>query len=342
MDIDAIQDFYLMEALWHARIHLPMKPATDRWLADAIDWKNQLTTDLALAMRDYLFLACCGEARYSRRGPKQIIPEINDMAGHVNDRDRVYRGVIHYSVEKNIDQLFELFTQSGWSGNMGGTAWATIAQAVTQYGKWPDAMFIDYVVDLEHNNGTVFNKPTSHVQDFSINRRFFESLKHWLDFKTIENIIDNEIDVNYIRVKYYLTRPFSTLDRTSKSLYERFWTIQRKPLPTYIEDVEIRPRETRTYEPVKWGNNAFSPTLWITYSGSNPFDPECCDQCCDAYWEWEKEHVAYEPVKLKTKKETSDNGQEKEENPQPVLVPDTPEQELQYYVAELAPLSSER
>lgn len=54
----------------------------------------------------------------------------------------------------------EAFLSQGWIRSFGGRAWSQIAIVLREYlaGRMPRAVFIDHVFDLEHNNGSVFDK----------------------------------------------------------------------------------------------------------------------------------------------------------------------------------------
>jgi hypothetical protein len=54
----------------------------------------------------------------------------------------------------------EAFLSQGWISGFGGRAWSQIAIVLREYlgGRLPRAVFIDHVFDLEHNNGSVFDK----------------------------------------------------------------------------------------------------------------------------------------------------------------------------------------
>ena len=296
MNLEAIQDFYLMEAMLSQSSLLPNKKATDKWVQDASEWNTSLSEDLALALRDYLFLAACGEARYSRRktSTAEIIPDIDKMSGLSLSRTRVYEEIVEYDPDKNIDQIIELFDSGGWKGGMGGPRWAAIAKAIKQYREWPAAMFIDHVIDLQHNNGTVFNKPTENIHDFSFHSPLLTYLKMWLDFKSIENIIDNKITITYVRDQYNLPRPIFSWASRTKTLYQRFLTIQGEKLPSFFDITKTANSSSRQYIPLKWGTKVFQPTTtdYIRPEGNdkNPFDPTCCDECEAAYHQWNEEH----------------------------------------------------
>lgn len=335
MQLEAIQDFYLLDALWSQRSQLPNKKAADKWLEDADAWRTKLNSELALALRDYLFLASCGEARYSvsKKHMKQSIPDIGDLAGMSKSRCSVYSGIVKYCPTENLAQLKTLFEEDGWGGGMGGSRWAAIVKAIEKYGDWPDPMFIDHTVDLQHNNGTVFNKPTDDVHDFSLRSSYFMSLLSlWLNYKAVENIIDNKVSQVDMKQEYKLLAPFMSLATKTKTLFKRFLTIQRKPLPDYLEQLQISHYLTRAYKPVDWGTRIFQPTTEyeITEGNTegnkdNPHDPKCCPECEDAYHEWEANNS-------NVAKEHTDDGQETQEG-----------EELSPVVqVELDPVSSDR
>ena len=165
MDIvKATVDFYVLESLHaelpmqnYAKIHPAMSA---RLRQDLGKERDRLAGDFALALRDYLFLASCGEARHAQG---KRIPTLSGIGG----RDDVYAAALDYApTAANWERLQEVFAQDTWSRGFGGEAWRNICEQAAMYDTLPAIAYVDHVIDLAHNGGCAFNKPVGSVLDF--------------------------------------------------------------------------------------------------------------------------------------------------------------------------------
>lgn len=114
----------------------------------------RIAQGMALCMRDYLFMSCLGEARHARGKALLYFGELSSGEG----RDAVYKRANLYDPVKNLPLLKKVFEADGWGGSFGGHKWAELCDVAMQYRTMSDVMFVDYVVNKQHNSGTVFNK----------------------------------------------------------------------------------------------------------------------------------------------------------------------------------------
>ena len=106
---------------------------------------------------------------------------------------RTYKFVVDWLTKNNIsfaqlvtagENVFSIWTI--WEEEYGGSAWSNICKAWLQLNESGNdlnkqAVYIDHIYDLEHNNGTVFNK----IQRYAGTSRYdpFKWIKEFLDFK---------------------------------------------------------------------------------------------------------------------------------------------------------------
>lgn len=162
MNLEHFHDFYFLQALQVAiRCEIGRNPdkafskAVEK-LSDDVDYYiSELFPNLALRSFVYLYAACLGEARHAREelARDAWIPETQSM-----HREGLYRVSTNYRpTAHNLNVLVKVFDQK-WSSGFGGKAWMNIAESLKMYFNHPAAAFIDYIIDLEHNGGCVFNK----------------------------------------------------------------------------------------------------------------------------------------------------------------------------------------
>ena len=182
--LSTFYDFYLLEAMEAAEIDFSSKPQ-EKWKEDLTTWTKDLIPDIALAIRDYLYLTSCGEARHAWEACKWAIPELNRGIS----RYKTYKLATQYDPTKNIHHIINIFTTTWKITGYGGKKWLKIAEAVKHYEEWPNTVFIDHAADLQHNNGTVFSKPEI---DCLINFRLDISratMQQWLYAKGKNNLL---------------------------------------------------------------------------------------------------------------------------------------------------------
>lgn len=166
----ALNDFYLAEAM--------LADCSDPALAAKIRAVHQqLTTKTSAVFSTYLALAVASEVTYADEGERHLSPSVREAFINLKLRftlqhrdawsDFVVPAIIHELAATNTAAVVDffrickdVFASGSWSGSIGGQAWADIATVGEQYwnGDIPDAVFVDRVFNLRHNNGPVFNK----------------------------------------------------------------------------------------------------------------------------------------------------------------------------------------
>jgi hypothetical protein len=114
--------------------------------------KDKYNSAFARALRDYLLLASCGEARHAKEKCEYYSPLFART-----ERQAVFSYITKYDKDYLIRILKGLFSED-WEGSYGGQAWLSIIEAIEMYKTVPDMVFIDHCIDLEHNNGLCFDK----------------------------------------------------------------------------------------------------------------------------------------------------------------------------------------
>lgn len=107
---------------------------------------------------DYLAVICIGEARWATKYAKVYCPSLSQN-GYVRERDEIYKYHDMINPMSSAPALSSIFSSEWKDGGYGGTKWACLVNLYTKYGTIPDHLFIDMVVNKQHNNGSVFNKP---------------------------------------------------------------------------------------------------------------------------------------------------------------------------------------
>ena len=114
---------------------------------------------------DYTVFVCMGEARHARRQTWQArsFPELTIKgrdAGSQATRSIVYSKTAEFDPRTALDVMAESFGAVRWRDNsFGGPKWATLAETGLKYEIVSDRVFIDNIIHLQHNSGTIFNKP---------------------------------------------------------------------------------------------------------------------------------------------------------------------------------------
>ena len=179
-----IVDFYYLEAMMGRAKRLPEAPLPSqaKWKSDLERLYGPFVKGFAASVRDYLFLACMGEARYAWSYAPEHFPEL----GQSGSRESAYQRAIDYGPNGNKDGLTMLFTKQLWRDpGYGGTKWGPVASAIRLYGQVPDTVFLDLVASIEHNNGNVFNKhDAERVIPFHCDTDFYYQIQKFLDYKT--------------------------------------------------------------------------------------------------------------------------------------------------------------
>jgi pyruvate,orthophosphate dikinase len=165
-----LNDFYLAQRMAKAAIGTSLERETD-------DLWRQIRNNTATLMGTYLTVAISGELRHFYDG--SLKPQLSETPIKADELfakyvDRVgsdrymsqMSGVLRLDGAQLADQIrfaelsADIFADPGWSGGIGGKAWAAIARALLAYldGSWEFDTFVDHAFDLRHNSGVLFNK----------------------------------------------------------------------------------------------------------------------------------------------------------------------------------------
>ena len=204
ISLNHVNDFYIMEALtYHASQQSHFEHKWKKFRKDLDKAYFELSSNLAYAMYVYGIMAAMGEARHRSACHDAFILEIENS----KSRSDCYAYAKDYHPEKTAQVLTEFFTKYKWSGAYGGQNWGNITNTMLMYGKWSDVAFIDHVVDLQHNTGTVFSK-TSTLNYSGFNPEYGEGFVGFNEFLTFKRNKDILFDYygHYVPITYSTIR----------------------------------------------------------------------------------------------------------------------------------------
>lgn len=152
---EAAADFYLLETL-----SAEGNEGAARKLAT-------LEERLASEFATYLDLALGGELRYARNHlgeeglPRELVCYFREICPGHRGKAWLVWSVVRRALEfRALELAEELFSDSRWRENFGGSPWAGVARLLRQYlqGDLNPRIFVDQCFSLQHNTGSVFNK----------------------------------------------------------------------------------------------------------------------------------------------------------------------------------------
>ncbi|HLC69602.1 MAG TPA: hypothetical protein VJH75_00975 [Patescibacteria group bacterium] len=115
-------------------------------------------------MRQYLFNAVTLELSSQYNSVRSSLDPDREVVCNINLEQTSTEEIRLY-----IHQAIARFHEDGWTAAYGGEKWAAIAETV--YAMWQDDIsfaqktaLIDHVIDLEHNNGMLFNKDPENLK----------------------------------------------------------------------------------------------------------------------------------------------------------------------------------
>lgn len=182
----------------------------------------EVSTSLAKALHDYIFLACSGEARHAYSNcTYRIIPQIPNT----QHRDEVYAKTNKFDPRDGLKQLAILFSV-GWGGSYGGPKWANIAKAGLLYydESMPKAVFIDHCADLKHNGGMAYNKTSSQSYTHFMLDMKSDAMNAMLDWKLHHNVLRNPPMAKMLGGNQVMQTWFRPAHRTIR-LLQRFYRL---------------------------------------------------------------------------------------------------------------------
>lgn len=252
MTLDYFNDFYFLEAL-KANISrkvaekpiLQFSHTIDKLLEDIQEQTDTFLPNIALRTFTYLFAACVGEARHAKRDAAEVL-YIDETP---KNRGEAFSMLYQFPPdEQNLKALSGIFEQK-WAGSFGGKAWLQIARALEMYFKVPHAAFLDHVIDLQHNNGTVFSKSEASQLKFEIH--YEGHFSSFLEFKFNRDMLKDN------------PGQYMLITRKTYKLIERYCSIFRENMPSWA-----RPKlKSLSDYIVSWGNRHFTVVeKWIEWA----------------------------------------------------------------------------
>ena len=249
IELTHIVDFYFLDAMaaysmsHSASSENLSSKAEEKWTRDVIEARDDVSAQLALAFRNYLYVAGVGEARHAEGRCDMWLDEVPSAYS----RAQACKKAINFNPTKGLQTLTKVFQQTWHGGAYGGPKWADCMIAAAQYGVWPDAMLVDHAVDLEHNGGSVFDKSSS-ADLVGLRLKFqwtYSHMETFLNIKRDKDILTFNPNPTYDSV-YKMTA-------TTYGLWTRWWVIYKKK------------------EPPNWIKEfASSFTAWPTYMQHQP------------------------------------------------------------------------
>lgn len=245
MTLDYFNVFYVLEAL-QAKIstfklqdRFAYSRAVERLETEIQEYSETVLPKIAQRTFMYLWASCIGEARHAARPPAKsnFIPQLASLnRGACFEIATSYKPTI-----ENINTVVQLFTKQSWRSAFGGANWGRIAKACLNYYNSTPHEFLDHVIDLEHNSGTVFSKEESDTL-LSFRIKYHGGFKYFMDWKFSSDILRDNPDA-----KFYVTfRVGSFLNRYSTIFGEPEvkWFV---PILNNLTDYEI-----------EWGDGVFT------------------------------------------------------------------------------------
>ena len=244
MKMEHFHDFYFLEAL-RAKVDtlvagnpdLEFSKPVEKFIDDLDRLTDKIVPNMALRVFTYLWAASLGEARHAKESVasrRYLIAPLSDS------RKAWFESATKFAPsKKNVQILFDIFDQP-WRSGYGGKAWADIVRAVKEYDTIAPSAWIDHVVDLEHNNGTVFSKPEAK------NAIFFDVLydgrfSEFLDYKFRADILTQKAGFAKGGKLKVSPRIYSML--------ERYATVFKQPMPNAVSELD-----NLTDYAVEWGD----------------------------------------------------------------------------------------
>lgn len=171
----------------------------ERFRQDFFPFHKQFAHKLAQAIYDYVIETSACEITHSFQecdktieyflGSKIYFTYENDYSHIRNNINRLYLP----SYFEIAEYLFGL--KDSWATYFGGKNWYKAITLCQNFGKVPDTEFVDQMIDLQHNTGTLFNKDTNIFSKLS--GKLFQD---FLNKKRI--IVDEESLFSYLLCQY--------------------------------------------------------------------------------------------------------------------------------------------
>jgi hypothetical protein len=134
------------------------------------DWREEAEISeraIFRTLRDYLTLACLGEARHGWEHCSVAYLAGGPFGKCSPTREYVYIGAVKYDPIALLKMARELFGYDGWANGYGGRSWERIAEFTLEMWQVDPfeaparriSLYVERAINLAHNLGPVFNKP---------------------------------------------------------------------------------------------------------------------------------------------------------------------------------------
>ena len=245
--------FYLLEEM-HALTgeKMQINHRLDAYKADLALFRDEFNTELTAIFKDYLTVTCIGEARHGNCCKPEFKMMLNPKKALFGRdklrRDIAYEKLIKLSPQINprltLSWIYVLFSSRIWSGAFGGKKWAEIVKTALLEYDTPKEIFIDTVINLQHNSGSCLNK----------NWEFFT-----LKTERLSNFLNNRAQTSFSffthmndETLYHVWYPYLIPQRLW-TLLERGWGMGILPEPALNCFIYDRVLELPKYSPLQWG-----------------------------------------------------------------------------------------
>jgi hypothetical protein len=219
---------------------------------------NQLAGHMALCFRDYLYMASLGESRHAIN---KIGTGLDGFGGE--SREEIFSACTTYACSKaNLERLISLFEMSGWGTGYGGNKWAALTRLVGQYGELSDTLFVDAVINAQHNGGTAFNKiEASTYMDIDFSGSVLSFLNSLLDYRR--------------HARNYLKRAYENIYGAKLTLSCGRLALLYAAETGFLFDIKkFRPIEEGSYTPVEWGDEELPPLVKVEKNSDEDEDED--------------------------------------------------------------------
>jgi len=270
MLLSSIVDFYITEAVTSSHPEFGNK-AQEKLYNDAVEYFATLSHDMALCFRDYLVMICLGEARHAGMIAEWKWANVPDD----KSRGESYKFATKFDPIKTLPKLEELFSgdTNNWRGpGYGGNSWAKIVRAAMNYGDWPDAVFVDNVIDIAHNGGIAFDKfEASRYMDLYLD--FYTELEDFLtDKSNTQNILTDLPSIARGVQKNYMNpcgimdnNKFGYMSIKAYLFIKRYHITRKIDLPDWFDKIVTRDEAKDGHpERMKYGFSTYKPVEWGT------------------------------------------------------------------------------
>lgn len=260
-----ILEFYALESISAMAKTIPFRHSHEKWLKEFTEFKNKFDSQFANAFFDYTVLACLGEARHAENASNYEIKGF--PSGDECARRDIYL-CPHFEPKSALQTCASLYSHhDDWKPQYGGQPWEDIAKGGLYYFSDNPSVFVDYMVDLSHNNGVFFNK-NNHIfrlytDEYVI--RDFLNMKRYQTPETVYDYCSDSCSLETIR----LCKRAITLGIIGFTFHRAVGYVKPNYNDTTLkgdyEDSNLN--AIMNYVPIKWGTSVLSPSDIINHDG---------------------------------------------------------------------------